>query len=151
CEGGKNGSALAVVPLARKMHPDEARKCLLRVLIAPRRAEISRSVYARAIFPAALAQGYSRSQARRREAREGETKEPANSSPHRAGADDVRTVRTTCVQESLYPHREGRTVIHTEHQAPWVAVITMPPNAWGAEERKYHGNGRDVLLQAFHW
>src|SRR5262245_40093834 len=33
-----------------------------------------------------------------------------------------------------------------EVKAPWVAVLPLP-----AEDRKYAGDGRDVLLQGFHW
>jgi alpha-amylase len=33
----------------------------------------------------------------------------------------------------------------------WVAVVTMPAGWTPPEERKYHGDGRDILLQGFHW
>ncbi len=42
--------------------------------------------------------------------------------------------------------------MHTEFKAPWVAVVALPAGGRSpAEERKYHGDGRDVLLQGFHW
>ncbi|HYT88045.1 MAG TPA: hypothetical protein VEL76_04940, partial [Gemmataceae bacterium] len=37
-----------------------------------------------------------------------------------------------------------------EHKLPWLAVVSMP-QGWRQEERKYHGDGRDILLQGFHW
>jgi alpha-amylase len=40
----------------------------------------------------------------------------------------------------------------TEAKVPWVAVVAVPVNVRGpAEERSYCGDGRDVLLQGFHW
>jgi len=42
--------------------------------------------------------------------------------------------------------------MHTEFKAPWVAVVALPAGGRSpAEGRKYHGDGRDVLLQGFHW
>jgi hypothetical protein len=32
-----------------------------------------------------------------------------------------------------------------------VAVVALPAGWSPAEERKYHGDGRDILLQGFHW
>src|SRR5262245_30970687 len=35
---------------------------------------------------------------------------------------------------------------------PWLVVVPLPrPGRAPAEERKFHGDGRDVLLQGFHW
>ena len=42
--------------------------------------------------------------------------------------------------------------MQTDIKNPWVAVISYPPGTRNpAEERKYHGDGRDILLQGFHW
>jgi alpha-amylase len=42
--------------------------------------------------------------------------------------------------------------MHTEIKVPWVAVVAMQRSGPGlAEEKKYHGDGRDLLLQGFHW
>jgi alpha-amylase len=42
--------------------------------------------------------------------------------------------------------------MHTELKMPWVAVVPMPTGGPApAEERKYHGDGRDIILQGFHW
>jgi alpha-amylase len=42
--------------------------------------------------------------------------------------------------------------MQTEIKPQWVAVVTMPPVGQGPPpERKYCGDGRDVLLQGFHW
>jgi alpha-amylase len=42
--------------------------------------------------------------------------------------------------------------MQTEIQRPWVAVISWPQGRWLAVEPKtYCGDGRDVLLQGFHW
>jgi alpha-amylase len=41
--------------------------------------------------------------------------------------------------------------MQTEFQAPWRAVAVLPGGWLPAEQRKYHGNGRDILLQGFHW
>ena len=42
--------------------------------------------------------------------------------------------------------------MQTEFKAPWVAVVALPAGAWSPpEERKYQGDGRDILLQGFHW
>jgi alpha-amylase len=36
--------------------------------------------------------------------------------------------------------------------APWLAAVTgLPSRRNAADERKYHGHGRDILLQGFHW
>jgi alpha-amylase len=37
-------------------------------------------------------------------------------------------------------------------KAPWVVIVSVPkPERTPAEERKYHGDGTDILLQGFHW
>jgi alpha-amylase len=42
--------------------------------------------------------------------------------------------------------------MRTDMRAPWVAVIALPRRSHApAQEKKYHGDGRDVLLQGFHW
>jgi alpha-amylase len=41
--------------------------------------------------------------------------------------------------------------MQAEVKMPWVAVVALPPGGGPAEERKYAGDGRDVLLQGFHW
>jgi alpha-amylase len=42
--------------------------------------------------------------------------------------------------------------MHTEIKLPWVAVVSLPAGGRSpAEERKYCGDGRDILLQGFHW
>jgi alpha-amylase len=39
-----------------------------------------------------------------------------------------------------------------EVNLPWVVVVPLPqPRRAPAEERKYQGDGRDVILQGFHW
>ncbi len=40
--------------------------------------------------------------------------------------------------------------MHTELKLPWVAVIPRPVRQ-PAEEKPYIGNGREILLQGFHW
>jgi alpha-amylase len=39
--------------------------------------------------------------------------------------------------------------MHTEIKVPWLAVVTVPMAP--AEPKGCHGDGRDVLLQGFHW
>jgi alpha-amylase len=42
--------------------------------------------------------------------------------------------------------------MQTEVKVPWVAVVSSPPcGPCPAEAPGYHGDGRDVLLQGFHW
>jgi alpha-amylase len=42
--------------------------------------------------------------------------------------------------------------MQTEIKMPWVAVVPLPQGGRGpAEGRKYCGDGRDALLQGFHW
>ncbi len=38
--------------------------------------------------------------------------------------------------------------MHAEVRAPWVAVVALPQ---GPAAKGYHGDGREVLLQGFHW
>jgi alpha-amylase len=38
-----------------------------------------------------------------------------------------------------------------EHKVPWLAVVSFPQAPAVAEARQYIGNGRDILLQGFHW
>jgi alpha-amylase len=40
--------------------------------------------------------------------------------------------------------------MQTETKMSWLAVVTLPPSV-PAEAKRYHGDGRDVLLQGFHW
>src|SRR5262245_34587535 len=39
--------------------------------------------------------------------------------------------------------------MRTEHMTPWVAVVSLPLGSPAGE--KYVGDGRDLLLQGFHW
>src|SRR5262245_63293602 len=42
--------------------------------------------------------------------------------------------------------------MQTDTRTPWVAVLSAPPGRRvAAEECPYVGDGRDVLLQGFHW
>jgi alpha-amylase len=42
--------------------------------------------------------------------------------------------------------------MQTEMRIPWVAVVPVPQSrASPPAERLYHGDGRDLLLQGFHW
>src|SRR5437764_14860827 len=41
--------------------------------------------------------------------------------------------------------------MQTEMKMPWVAVVSVPQGWRPAEEKKYIGDGRDILLQGFHW
>jgi alpha-amylase len=42
--------------------------------------------------------------------------------------------------------------MHTELKMPWVAVVPVPHSGHApAEERKHIGDGRDIILQGFHW
>jgi len=42
--------------------------------------------------------------------------------------------------------------MHTEIKTPWVAIVAVPRHEPHPEERGcYHGDGRDILLQGFHW
>src|SRR5947209_3950183 len=42
--------------------------------------------------------------------------------------------------------------MQTPSNTPWVAVVSSPLGLWTpAPERKYIGDGRDVILQGFHW
>ncbi len=42
--------------------------------------------------------------------------------------------------------------MQTEQKNPWVAVVSYPLAPRNlAEDGKYHGDGRDILLQGFHW
>jgi alpha-amylase len=42
--------------------------------------------------------------------------------------------------------------MQTDHRAPWLAVVAVPQGGRSAAERKqYIGDGRDILLQGFHW
>ena len=34
---------------------------------------------------------------------------------------------------------------------PWVAVVSFPQAHASAEAKRYIGNGRDILLEGFHW
>src|SRR5438105_3807218 len=37
-------------------------------------------------------------------------------------------------------------------KAPWVAIVALPrPGRPAPREHSFHGDGRDVLLQGFHW
>jgi alpha-amylase len=38
-----------------------------------------------------------------------------------------------------------------EIKLPWLAVVSLPSGRGATIERKYVGDGRDVLLQGFHW
>ncbi len=38
-----------------------------------------------------------------------------------------------------------------EHKNPWIAVVSFPQSPGAAETRQYIGNGRDMLLEGFHW
>jgi alpha-amylase len=38
-----------------------------------------------------------------------------------------------------------------EHKIPWLAVVSFPQVPAVTEGRQYIGNGRDILLQGFHW
>lgn len=38
-----------------------------------------------------------------------------------------------------------------EIKVPWVAVVSFPQGQSPAEARRYIGNGRDILLEGFHW
>ena len=38
-----------------------------------------------------------------------------------------------------------------EIKVPWVAVVSFPQGQAPAEARQYIGNGRDILLEGFHW
>lgn len=38
-----------------------------------------------------------------------------------------------------------------EHKIPWLAVVSFPQGPVAAEAKKYIGNGRDILLEGFHW
>jgi alpha-amylase len=38
-----------------------------------------------------------------------------------------------------------------EIKVPWVAVVSFPQGHAPAEARQYIGNGRDILLEGFHW
>jgi alpha-amylase len=40
--------------------------------------------------------------------------------------------------------------MHTDIKAPWFAVVTFP-TARPTDRKHYVGDGRDVMLQAFHW
>jgi alpha-amylase len=42
-------------------------------------------------------------------------------------------------------------VTRTEFKAPWAVVVTWPRNGPGPAAQKYNGDGRDILLQGFHW
>src|SRR5262249_5872664 len=46
--------------------------------------------------------------------------------------------------------REG-TAMQVEVHSPWPALLPAPPGGGRAAERGYAGDGRDVLLQGFHW
>jgi alpha-amylase len=42
--------------------------------------------------------------------------------------------------------------MQTPSSSPWVAVVTYPLGTWTpSQDRKYIGDGHDVLLQGFHW
>jgi alpha-amylase len=42
--------------------------------------------------------------------------------------------------------------MHAKLEKPWVAIVSFPQPGHGpAEQRRYHGDGRDILLQGFHW
>jgi alpha-amylase len=41
--------------------------------------------------------------------------------------------------------------MHTELKTPWVAVVSWPLAGRTPPEQKYIGNGREVILQGFHW
>src|SRR5260370_32530435 len=42
--------------------------------------------------------------------------------------------------------------MQTEIAVPWVAVLPAPPTARAAAlQRRYAGDGHDILLQGFHW
>jgi alpha-amylase len=42
--------------------------------------------------------------------------------------------------------------MRADFKTPWVAVVTLPlAGRTPVEERQYHGDGHDILLQGFHW
>ncbi len=47
---------------------------------------------------------------------------------------------------------ENDTAMHTEMHRPWVAFVAMPAGQHSpAPGKKYCGDGRDIILQGFHW
>src|SRR5438132_11646378 len=36
-------------------------------------------------------------------------------------------------------------------RAPWVAIVSLPVVGRAPAQRKYIGDGKDILLQGFHW
>ena len=47
---------------------------------------------------------------------------------------------------------EVATVMRTEIQVPWLSIIPLPFSGQHSGGAKgYHGDGRDILLQGFHW
>src|SRR4051794_31157289 len=52
----------------------------------------------------------------------------------------------------VFIHHSGAdSTMQTEVRPPWVAVVSLPAGRAPASERKYIGDGRDVLLQGFYW
>lgn len=41
--------------------------------------------------------------------------------------------------------------MQAEIEMPWIAVVTYQDQARLAGNKQYHGDGRDILLQGFHW
>jgi alpha-amylase len=51
---------------------------------------------------------------------------------------------------ALGPKVEG--TMQTDTRAPWLAIVALPRNEQTfADPRKCNGDGRDILLQGFHW
>jgi alpha-amylase len=48
-------------------------------------------------------------------------------------------------------HTAMHTAMHTEHKMPWLAVVVSQPEPTAAQGKKYIGDGREILLQGFHW
>src|SRR5262249_32247498 len=79
-------------------------------------------------------------------------------SPHQLHGRDVsggdaRPTEITYGWSSPIRTRNGQlTAMQADIKFPWVAVVPMPTgHRSSADAKQYHGDGRDILLQGFHW
>src|SRR5258708_3585582 len=50
------------------------------------------------------------------------------------------------------PGSRASFTMRAEIKVPWMAIVALPrPARPVLKERTFHGDGRDVLLQGFHW